>query len=241
MADRSLIKTKQKRAAGKESKQKQADNEKTNQKRAADATPRITNPKRPKRTVADAPKNANAACSSNSVATIEDGSDEEPMCPAMITEGDDDFEDAPLAPSSMLFGSWEREDEKEYVPDDLLTPSANACDVICHCLHMHKWSLNISRDFFCMATGKTPKEFAELYQNCPLLNITSIMVFLGFPADIEKGFIAGVEAIRKKYKRNKFLKSNICFFETFTFSNTNYYCEILPGEKLITVCTFDER
>jgi hypothetical protein len=204
---------------------------KTKKPRSSRVTQQSTCSKRTKRTVAEPPP-LTVPADERTVLEETDSepydSDEELMCPALQITGDADSDD-------------EDEDEVEFFPNDLLNPDANAGDVICHCLSAHGWSLSLSRDFYCAATELSYEDFDRVFKGYPLVHIRSIMEFYGYPAYVERGFIAAINAIRKSNPRCRKITAKECFVATFQFENQKLYCEILPLTKTITVCAMDER
>lgn len=152
--------------------------------------------------------------------------DDEPMLPCLITPSDLDSDD---------------DDDPQWTADDLLNPDAPPSDVICHLLATHRWALCISRDAYCKATGMTHEEFTKMTVDLPLVLVTNIAVFLGLPAYIERGFIAGVKAVRNKNKRYRKLKLHKSFCSEFKYEGDNCWFDILLSEKRITLCHSYER
>lgn len=189
---------------------------KTKKPRSLRVTQQSTCSKRTKRTVAEPPSYTVPA----DERTVLEATDSEPY-----STGSDD----------------EDEDEVVFSPNDLLNPDANAGDVICHCLGAHGWSLSLSRDFYCEATALSHVEFGRVFKDYPLVHIRSIMNFYGYPAYVEKGFIAAINAIRKSNSRCRKITAKECFVAKFQFEKQTLHCEILPLTKTITVCTMDER
>lgn len=169
------------------------------------------------------------------------GAEDEMTMPDLEEAEEED--DADMLPSLIAPSELESEEDEgpEWTADDLLNPDANPVDVICQLLCTYGWVLCISRDAYCKATGATHEEFAKMTGALPLVLVTNIAVFLGLPAYIERGFIAGVKAVRDTNKRYRKLKLNKPFCSGFKYEGDHCWLDILLCEKRITLCHSYER